>query len=254
MSDQPNTSMPSVLDRLAIHKWLFGLKDDAEALAKAIADLAKQHLYVNMAALRTGESDPDKLLTRLPLFNGHAAVLEPEHATIGGLPSAAADEAVFIGLHKDHVHLHCGEEHRGIPIQAYVDWLVAHKDDDAALDPVVLLFHNRNITVNKPALKEGETDPARLFKVGPDAHLKRDGDDALIVPLDQIAVARIYGHHHDMKHGPKEPKMPVGGAHSVKAIAALDHFLETVMGIKTNHGVIKQRFGKPQNATKGDPS
>lgn len=193
--------------------------------------------------------------TTLPLFNHEAAVLEQEDATTCGLPNASASDAVFLGLHQRHVHLHGGENLRGIPVDEYAAWLVAHKDDLAALDPVVLLFHNRNITVNVDALRAGETEPAKLFTVQHmDAFVSRDGDGEKIVPFDQIAVARIYGHHHDMKHGPKEAKMPVGGAHSVKAIAALDHFLETVMGIKANHGVIKQRFGKPQNLTKGDPS
>ena len=243
--------MPSITDRAALRDWLFAYKGDPDAWAEAEALLNAQKplsLHVHEAAVRTGVTDPDKIFTHLPLFNHVVPVLERIDQSAGGLPTAAVAEAHFVALHEDHVHQYCGETHRGIPIEAYRDWLVAHKDDDAMLNPVLLLLHNRNILVRMHLLKRGETDPAMLFEVGhKDSMLARDGDGANIIPLDQIAVARIYGHHHDYKHLPRHPKMPSGADHSEKAIAALDHFLETVMGVKANHAVIKANFARTSN-------
>ena len=189
--------------------------------------------------------------TTLPLFNHECPVLERADQEIGGLPAAACADSPLLALHEDHVHLVGGAAHRGLPIEAARDWLVAHKTDEAALDPVLLLFHNRNVVVDKVALQKGETDPRRLFTVRhADAMLARDGDGAAIIPLDQLAVGRIYGFHHDQKHEPEHRSGIRGGAHSRAAIAALDHFLVTVMGLQPNHAVLKARFGNPKNLTK----
>lgn len=194
-----------------------------------------------------------ELKTTLPLYNHLIDVRDAHEGELEGLPVADQDPAPFVRLHKDTVHVCGGIEHHGIPLEAYRDWLVVHKDDDAALDPIVCIFHSRAVEVNVPALKKGETELKKLFTVhNRDAFIQRDSDGKHIVPLSLLDVGRIYHAHYREKNKPAHIGRPFGGHHSKRALEALDHFLENVIGLKANHLLIASRGGDLRQAPKGD--
>lgn len=179
----------------------------------------------------------------LPLFNHLIPVGEAGDDVMEGLPVSDQDPHAFVRLHDKTVHMVDGAKTHGIPLGAYLQWLVAHKDDAAAFEAVQLLLHNRGIEVKAEAVKRGETDPAKVLVVHNRKGFVQDSTGINIIPLSLLDVARIFNHHHKGKTKPGQKGRPYGGQYSEDAIAGLENFLVDVIGIKPNHMVIRAKNG-----------
>jgi hypothetical protein len=78
------------------------------------------------------------------LFNHLYPVPKPG----AGLPTVTEKLAPFSQIHDRHQHEVEGEETYALPVDETVSWLVAHKGDPAARNPVECMLHKRHVLVN----------------------------------------------------------------------------------------------------------
>lgn len=170
----------------------------------------------------------------LDLAAAHLVRHKDDPASLDAVACVLANRAVGINLVALQGETEASWRHR-----------VHHAAEDAGqiltmddLDTITAIGTQHGITRMPPKTSA----PELLYINHPEAFLTADGPERKrILPLDLLAVSRIYAFHHKQKTKPEHPKIPHGGQHSVKAIAALDALLSDI-GLQPNHEAIKARF------------